>query len=65
MHKYSYQLSLKMELHIQIDSQLVDSHREHLLLLLGLPVFPPLAGLLHLGSAGVGLAKVESEMVSG
>merc|ERR1711973_563959 len=29
--------------------------REHLLLLLGLPVFPPLTGLLDLGSAGVSL----------
>ena len=44
-----------MELHIQIGSQLVDSHREHLLLLLGMPVFPPLAGLLDLVSAGVSL----------
>ena len=46
-----------MELHIQIGSQLVDSHREHLLLLLGMPVFPPLAGLLDLVSAGVSLEK--------
>merc|ERR1712012_497643 len=31
--------------------------REHLLLLLGLPVFPPLTGLLDLGSAGVSLVS--------
>ena len=34
---------------------ITNSHRKHLLLLLGLPVLPPLASLLDLGPTGVRL----------
>ena len=39
----------------QFPAYFLDSYREHLLFLLGLSVFPPLASLLDLGSAGVSL----------
>ena len=68
LNSYSHQPKFKARTTYQKNFQLIyekDSHREHLLLLLGLPVFPPLTGLLDLGSAGVSLVSVELEMVSG